>query len=328
MPGAHLRADLWINETITPWDVYQHGVTRILASKKTAYQEMTILETGAYGKALVLDGKWQSCTGDEFLYHEPLVHPAMLAHGDPRSVLILGGGEGATAREALRWHGVERVVMVDIDEEVVDACRLHLPEMHQGAFEDPRLELVIDDAVKLLERADDRFDVIISDLSDPIEEGPSYPLFTKEHFEKAAGVLSDNGVFVVQAGPLSPVEIKLHARLHNTVKTVFPYLHSYGSHVPTYAAPWGFVMAMGRPIDTHPDPASVDQLLAEKTGGGLRMLDGHALVGLFHLPLNVRRAIEEETLVYTLESPPKFFGQGIADEQRQEVLVAEGGRGD
>jgi spermidine synthase len=93
MGGSELRADFWMNEYITPWDYYAHGITNVLAYRKTAFQEMYIVETGAYGRALVLDGKWQSSTGDEFLYHEPLVHPAFLLHGSPRSVLILGGGE-------------------------------------------------------------------------------------------------------------------------------------------------------------------------------------------------------------------------------------------
>ena len=313
MPGAEVRADLWINEYITPWDIYQHGVNRVLIHEKTAYQEMFIVETGAYGKALVLDGKWQSCTGDEFLYHEPLVHPAMIAHGRPRRVLVLGGGEGATVREVLRWRTVERVVMVDIDGEVVEACRRHLPEMHQQAFDDPRLELIIADAVKVLETTTELFDVVISDLSDPIEEGPSYPLFTKEYFEKVRRVLVEDGIFVVQAGPLAPAEIQLHARLHNTVKSVFPQAISYGSHVPTYASPWGFVLAASRPFESLFDPQAVDQLLSAQTTGGFRMFDGHTLIGLLHLPLNVRRVIEEETFVYTLANPPKFFGHGIAE---------------
>ena len=109
------QVNFWMYEYISPWDRYAHGVTRLLDHRKTAFQEMVIIETGAYGKGLVLDGKWQSCTGDEFLYHEPLVHPAMLQHGAPRRVLILGGGEGATAREVLRWKSVQRVVMIDID---------------------------------------------------------------------------------------------------------------------------------------------------------------------------------------------------------------------
>src|SRR6476661_1089587 len=84
MSGSEVRADFWMSEYITPWDIYVHGVIAVLAYKKTAYQEMYVVQTGTYGKGLVLDGKWQSCTGDEFLYHEPLVHPAMICHGSPK----------------------------------------------------------------------------------------------------------------------------------------------------------------------------------------------------------------------------------------------------
>ena len=127
MAGSQVNADLWVSEYITPWDIYVHGITSVIFSKKTKYQEMYIVETGAYGKGLVLDGKWQSCTGDEFLYHEALVHPAMVAHSSPKNILVLGGGEGATIREVLRWQSVEKVMMVDIDGEVVEACRQYLP---------------------------------------------------------------------------------------------------------------------------------------------------------------------------------------------------------
>lgn len=132
MAGAHLGADVWLSEYITPYDMYVHGLTKILAYKKTPYQEMYIVETGAYGKALVLDGKWQSSVGDEFIYHEALVHPAMVSHPNPENVLILGGGEGATTREVFRWHSVKKAMMVDIDGDVVEACRQYLPEMHQA----------------------------------------------------------------------------------------------------------------------------------------------------------------------------------------------------
>ncbi len=310
MPGSELRADFWIYEYITPWDFYAHGVTRTLAYRKTDFQEMYIVETGAYGKALVLDGKWQSSAVDEFLYHEPLVHPAMLLHGDPRSVLILGGGEGATAREVLRWKSVERAVMIDIDGEVVEACRKHLPEMHQGAFDDPRLEVVIEDALKYLDAAKQTFDVVISDLSDPIEEGPSFKLFTKEYFEKTRRVLASGGVFVVQAGPVSPVEMHLHCRLASTLRSVFAHSASLTSYVPTYAAPWSYILASTNPINTRPDPEETDRQLAEKTTGGLKMLDGRALLGLYQLPKHLGTAIAEETRVCTLTEPPKFFGKG------------------
>lgn len=312
MTGARLEADLWISEYVTPWDVYLHGVTRVLAATRTKFQEMQIVETGAYGKALVLDGKWQSSTGDEFLYHEPLVQVPCVLHGAPRRVLVLGGGEGATVREALRWKSVERVVMVDIDAEVVEACREHLPEMHQGAFDDPRVELRIGDALEILDGQKGEWDVVISDLSDPIEEGPSFPLFTKETFEKVHRALAKDGVFVVQAGPVSPAEMALHVRLHSTVRSVFPHAVSYTSYVPTYASPWGFVAASRRPIATQPDPAAVDTLLKKTTTGGLRMFDGQTLLGMLQLPLHLRAAIAREKKVYTQKEPPKFFGKGAA----------------
>lgn len=313
MAGSQVNADLWISEYITPWDIYVHGITQVLAYKKTAYQDMYVVETGVYGKALVLDGKWQSCTGDEFLYHEPLVHPAMLGHGAPKKVLILGGGEGATIREVLRWNTVEKVAMVDIDGEVVEACREHLPEMHANAFDDPRLELVIGDAIKFVEETQEKWDVVISDLSDPIEEGPSFQLFTKEYFEKIRQIMTPNGFFVVQAGPVSPGEMALHVRIVNTVKAVFPYAASYRSYISTYGTPWGFVLGSAEPINTRPNPEEIDQVLAAKTTGGLRMFDGICLLGMLQLPKHLREAIASETEVYTLSAPPKFFGKGLVN---------------
>lgn len=306
MSGSEIKADLWLSEYLTPWDIYLRGITKVFVHKKTRFQEIYIVEIGGYGKALVLDGDWQSCVNDEFLYHEPLVHAAMIQHGAPRKVLVLGGGEGATIREALRWHSVEKVVMIDIDGEVVEACREHLPEMHANAFDDPRLELVIGDALEFVDATDEKWDVIIQDLTEPIEEGPSFQLFTKEHFEKVRKILAPRGFFVMQAGSLSPERMKSHARINKTLKAVFPKVYSYQSFVPTYGTPWGFVLASDEEINVYPEPETVDKLLAEKTSGGLRMLDGIALLGIFQLPKHLREAIATETKVYTLAEPPRF----------------------
>ena len=315
MPGTHVGADLWINEYMTPWDIYSHGIKRVLAYKKTSFQEMYIVESGSYGKALVLDGKWQSSQADEFLYHEALVHPAMVHQtwknpSGPRRVLVLGGGEGAAVREVLRWKSVESVVMVDIDGDVVELCREHLAEMHEGAFDDPRCKLVIGDALNVLDSAGAEWDVIISDLSDPIEEGPSYQLFTKEYFEKIQRALSPDGYCVIQAGPVSPVEVGLHARLCTTLDAVFANVHSYASYVPTYGAPWGFALASANAINSAPDPIAVDNLLSKSTTGGFKMLDGKSFLGCLQTLLHVREAIAQETQIYTMADPPKFFGAG------------------
>lgn len=312
MAGSELKADLWINEYITPWDIYSHGITKVLAYKKTAYQEMYIVESGAFGKGLVLDGKWQSCTADEFIYHEALVHPGLIAHQNPQRVLVLGGGEGATIREILRWQTVTKVMMIDIDGEVVAACKEHLPEMHQNAFDDPRLELVIADALEVLDNMNETWDMIISDLSDPIEEGPSFALFTKEYFTKLKRVLNPGGYVMVQAGPISPPETVDHARLINTLKAVFKQVNSLSAPTPSYGRAWGFALCSDTTFNSKPEPETVNQLLATKTTGGLRFLDGITLLGIMQTPLYVRQAIAVETTVYTLAAPPKFFGTGVA----------------
>ncbi|NJK54529.1 MAG: methyltransferase domain-containing protein [Pleurocapsa sp. SU_5_0] len=315
MSGSELKADLWINEYITPWDIYTHGVTKILAHCQTQYQEMYIVETGAFGKGLVLDGKWQSCTVDEFIYHESLVHPPLIAHQNPKRVLVLGGGEGATIREVLRWKSVEEVTMIDIDGEVVEACKQHLPEMHQDAFADPRVKLMIADALEVLDTTTDTWDIIISDLSDPIESGPSFALFTKEYFTKLKRVLNPGGYVMVQAGPISPPEVKDHARLVNTLKAVFSNVTSLSAPTPSYGRAWGFAMCSESAIALQPQPESVDQLLQAKTTGGYRFIDGISLLGIMQTPLYIRQAIAAETTVYTLNQPPKFFGTGVVSEQ-------------
>lgn len=311
MPGANLNADVWVSEYITPYDVYLHGVTRILAAARTEFQDMQVVESGVYGKALVLDGKWQSCTGDEFLYHEPLVHVPCVYHGAPKRVLVLGGGEGATVREALKWNTVERVTMVDIDGVVVEACKEHLAEMHQGAFDDPRTELIIGDALKHLDDSGD-WDVIISDLSDPIEDGPSFPLFTREYFERVKNALAPGGVFVVQSGPVSPADMHLHARLRSTVESVFSHAASYSTDVPTYPGPWSWIVGADHELDTRPEPSKIDEILSRHVTGELRMFDGVSMLGMLCIPKHLRELIESETEVYTMAAPPKFFGAGVA----------------
>ncbi|MGB3401960.1 MAG: polyamine aminopropyltransferase [Microcoleaceae cyanobacterium] len=315
MAGSEIGSDIWLSDYLTAWDVYAHGISEILAYRKTPYQEMYVVNTGSYGKALVLDGKWQSSTGDEFIYHEALVHPVMIFHSQPKTVLILGGGEGATTREVLRWRSVEEVVMVDIDGEVVEACRQYLPEMHQNSFDDPRVELVIDDALNYIEATEQRWDIVISDLSEPIESGPSFKLFTKEYFEKIRSILKPDGFFVMQAGSTSIAQMKLHVRLAHTMTTIFSQTHSYSSHIPSFGEPWGFVIASSQPINSQPDPDTVDRLLAENTTGGLQMLDGMGLLGLLQQPAHLRASIAAETQVYTLAEPPVDFGRGIIRHQ-------------
>ncbi|MBI3953344.1 MAG: methyltransferase domain-containing protein, partial [Chloroflexi bacterium] len=180
-------------------EVIRLDLRRVLAARRTAYQQLEIVDTASFGRALFLDGKVQSAELDEFVYHEALVQPAMALHPRPERVLVIGGGEGATLREALRHPTVKRAVMVDIDAEAVAACREYLPAWHQGAFADPRVELLHRDARGYLEETSELFDVIIVDVTDPLAGGPAYRLFTQEFYRLARGHLGAAGAIAVQA---------------------------------------------------------------------------------------------------------------------------------
>ena len=173
------ESSTWRTFDVLPGETASYEVTQVLARAQTAFQDVEIVETRSFGRALFLDGAPQSAVADEYVYHEALVHPVLISHPSPRRVLIAGGGEGATLREVLRHPGVERAVMVDIDGELVDLCREHLSEMHQGAFDDPRADVVIGDALAYLREHAEPFDAIVIDLTDPSEAGPIGELYSE-----------------------------------------------------------------------------------------------------------------------------------------------------
>src|SRR5438552_1024740 len=157
----------WFTEKVTPYDAHRHRLKKILVRAKTRFQDAALAETYSFGRCLILNGEIQSAQADEFIYHECLVHPAMTLHPAPRDILILGGGEGATAREILRHPSVRRVTMVDIDGEVVNFCKKYLGAWHRGALSHAKTRLIIEDAGKYMNQTQERFDVIISDLPTP-----------------------------------------------------------------------------------------------------------------------------------------------------------------
>ncbi|KAF2284170.1 hypothetical protein GH714_019735 [Hevea brasiliensis] len=165
------------------------------------------------------------------------------ALNSPKAIFIMGGGEGSTAREILRHNSVDKVVMCDIDEEVVDFCKAYLA-VNRKAFCDPRLEIIINDARSELESRKECYDVIIGDLADPIEGGPCYKLYTKSFYEfSVKPKLNQGGIFVTQAGPAGIFShTEVFSCIYNTLRQVFKYVVPYSAHVPSYADTWGWIM--------------------------------------------------------------------------------------
>jgi len=290
----------FLEEEVEPGLRVQYKLDKILGSTTSKFQNVDLVDFQCFGRALVIDGLIQSCRCDEFVYHESLVHPVMLLHSAPKSVYIGGGGEGSTAREVLRHKSVERCVMVDIDEDVVKFCRENLEENH-AAFEDKRLELVIDCAKSWLERTTEQFDVIIMDLDDPLEGGPCYQLYTTEFYSFLKTKLNPGGVIVTQSGQSG---IKQHhlvfSPIHNTLKSVFPTTVAYNQAVYSFLDEWGWNMALTAEDAKLPASLSaeqVDKLISDRIQGELQFLDGISWQGLWALSKKHRKTLAAETVV-------------------------------
>lgn len=283
----------WKATTLAPGVELRYQVEAVLFSGRTRFQQVDLLRTVAFGRALFLDGDPQSAEFDEHIYHEALVHPALVCHPRPRSVLIAGGGEGATLREVLRHRDVERVVMVDIDAELVELCRRELSSMHQGAFDDPRAELRCQDAFAYLRETGERFDAVILDLTAPIQPGPSRALFGVEFYETARARLAPGGVLSLQAQSASPNNLDWHLRILRTLASLFPTVRPCQVYLPFFGEPWGFAVASDGLDPLALGPAEVDRELAARLRSPLRFYDGQTHRALFSLPLPLRRALKE-----------------------------------
>ncbi|HID00823.1 MAG TPA: polyamine aminopropyltransferase, partial [Piscirickettsiaceae bacterium] len=149
---------------------------QVLFEVRTEHQHLVIFRNAYWGTVMALDGIIQTTEKDEFIYHEMMTHVPLLAHGDAKKVLIIGGGDGGILREVVKHAAVEAVTQVEIDAQVIEMCKQYLPNHSAGAFEDPRVTIIIDDGVNFVRTTDEQFDVIISDSTDPV--GPGEVLFS------------------------------------------------------------------------------------------------------------------------------------------------------
>jgi len=289
----------------------------------TQFQNVAILQHERLGKFLMLDGVEQSNYVDDSTYHETLVHPAMIASPvPPKRVLIAGGGEFATAREVLKHTSVVQCDMVDIDGQLVELCKVHMAEMHQNCYLDSRLNVVIGDAKAFIEQAaDNLYDVIIMDLSDPNEGGPCYQLYTREMYECCKRKLTPQGVLVTQAESADKLFAhRSFAKIYSTLRHVFNgenYIQAMTAHLYLMFYNLGFIMVFNNSDDDNkkqeqvPHPcklltaAQVQLRIEERIKGGqaaLNYYSGECHVHTTHLPLFLRRLLNETTHVYTSDN--------------------------
>ena len=296
----------WFIETVFPDLAVMLKVREVIYSGRTAYQAVEVLESEVFGRSLVLDGKTQSTERDEHLYHEALVHPAMLLHPGPRTVFIGGGGEGGTLREILAHTDVERVVMVDLDREVVELCRRYLPQHHQGSFDDPRVELRHEDAREYLATSSETFDVMVMDLVDPMEGGPAYLLYTEEFYRIAKARMSRDGILVTQSGPAGLLSHQeCFTTIYNTLTGVFNHTAPTQVHIPAFQTLWGVTLASDAPFPDLPNH-QIDENIARRIGKPLKFYDSETHRNLFALPKYLRESFRQESRV-NRDADPVFM---------------------
>lgn len=297
---------LYFHDVFAAGEEHLHGIKNTIVAIKTPYQFIQLVESSFFGKMLIIDGDVQSSAKDEYIYHESLVHPAMLLHPNPKNIILLGGGEGATLREVLKHKDIKKVFMVDIDKDGIDLAKKYLGEWHKGSFENPKTTLINTDARKFIESqvASNSTDIIISDLTEPFEAGPSYKLFTKEFFALLFDRLSEDGIFVLQASMLRSVTYRMHRAIRNTLMQIFPVIRSYYVYVPSFDTTWSFVLASKKYDPKTVSIKEIEEKIQKRIEGELKFYEGESHMRVFSLPKDIKKILAENKEEIITDSRP------------------------
>src|SRR5512139_1058745 len=209
----------------------------LVERRQTPFQLLEVWDTPELGRVFRLDGFNMTSERDEFFYHENLVHPALVAHPDPRRALVIGGGDGGSCEEILKHSTLETVHLAELDPDVIALARAQFGAVHRGAFDDPRLKVTVGDGLAYLRTTGVRYDLVAMDLTDPV--GPSVELYSPATFSLAKGALAEGGALVLHIGSPFSHPARVRATLAS-LREVFSRVSTYFVHIPLYGSIWGF----------------------------------------------------------------------------------------
>ena len=262
--------------------------TREFERFQSPFQAVEVHDTTPYGKLFRLDGHFMTSEKDEFFYHENLVHTAAIAHPKPETALIVGGGDGGSAEELLKYPTMKSVTMVEIDLAVIDISKKYLETVHRGKFSDPRLSVKVEDGLAYVRGGGETYDLIVLDLTDP--GGPSEPLYTTDFYRACAARLNPTGAMTLHiASPVAhPDRIRAGvANLRAAFATVTPYLVC----VPLYGGLWMMACASATLNPAYLTPLEVDRRIAQRRISDLQYYNGDMHRASFALPNFVRELV-------------------------------------
>lgn len=290
---------LWYYEYHSTYEIHAHAVKNVILRKRSKYQQIDIIDTFNSGKILILNSEPQSAQVDEYIYHETLVHPAMILHNNPQNILIIGGGEGATLREVLKYKSIQKVIMVDIDKELHQIAKEFLTEWHQGSFNSDKVELIFDDVKNYLKKCNQKFDVIISDLNEPTGSTPAFKIYTEEFIKEIKTILNKDGIFVMQASDMKDLlfweyrkdqDIPLLKEYVEMFRKYFEDVKVFHTFIPSFYSDWAFLMAMNQ--KTHQlNDEEIEKRIKDRIITQLKYYDSETHKLLFSLPKYVREII-------------------------------------
>ena len=294
----------WILEfTQGPHSAHLFQVKKRIAHQKTKFQTVDIVELFQYGQTLFLDERLQVAEADEFLYHESIVHPALLTHPNPQKVLIIGGADGGAAYQILKHKSVKQLFLVDIDGQLIEICQRFLKGINRNIFKNPKLKVIPADGRKFLSGTKEKFDVVISDLTAPLLEPPSYLLFTEKFYRIVYDKLKEDGILSLQADGANHLNNKAFTAIYKTVEKIFPIARGMRVFIPSYDDTWGFIVASKKYDPISIKPAEIRVRIRKRGLKGLKFYDEKIHQSLFILPKNLRAAIKRQKRVIKDNKP-------------------------
>lgn len=282
--------DELLSEWLNPDSGWFTRAGRCLEKFRSPHQEIEVYETPDFGRLFRLDGSFMSSERDEFFYHENLVHLPALAHPAPKQALVVGGGDGGSAKELLKHPSMERIILAELDQSVVDISRRHLQAVHRGALDHPKVEISIGDGLAYVRDSREFFDLILFDLTDP--GGPSAPLYTAEFYAACRARLAPGGALALHIGsPLAQAQ-----RFRDSIRdlrSVFAVVRPYTLYIPLYGTLWGMACASDSLDPATLTPADVEQRLRERGIADLRYYNGDTHQAVLAQPNYLRKLLEE-----------------------------------
>lgn len=276
----------WLNQDCG----YFFRAGKLLEKSRSEYQDIEVYETPELGRLFRLDGSLMTSEGDEFFYHENLVHIPAVSHPNPTNALIIGGGDGGSTEELLKHPSIKKVTLAELDGGVIDISKKYLQSIHHGIFDDPRVTLRITDGLAFIRDSKEMFDLIILDLTDP--GGPSQPLYTQEFYAACRKRLNTNGALSLHIA--SPVfQPQRYCTIINTLKSVFSNVRPYLVHIPLYGSLWGMACASMELDPVALNPKQVDEILTQRKIHDLQYYNGQTHQAVCALPNFVQALLKQ-----------------------------------